>query len=291
IVSMINAQFKNPKMVSIQKKTVSNADIEKTYYVIREKHHKEALCRIFDMTPDIYGIIFCRTRLETRDLANELTLRGHKIEVLHGEMSQKERDFAMAQFKAKKTTIMVCTDVAARGIDVNNLTHVINYGLPQELDSYVHRIGRTGRAGMKGIAISLVDSRDMYSIRRLEKMLGVIIKRKDLPSVADLKAIKVLHEIENMGPIFTALQDKKGDFKTDETFDLFKTYFEHLSKEEALKILFTWTFNKELKRLTDVGPLQEARIEERPRYSSRPQSGGGRSRHSRGDSYHHHRRH
>ncbi|HAZ14904.1 MAG: hypothetical protein A2X86_21240 [Bdellovibrionales bacterium GWA2_49_15] len=290
IVNMINSQFKNPKMVSIQKKTVSNADIEQSYYVIRERNHKEALCRIFDMTPDIYGLIFCRTRLETRDLANELTLRGHKIEVLHGEMSQKERDFAMAQFKSKRTNIMVCTDVAARGIDVSNLTHVINYGLPQEIDSYIHRIGRTGRAGMKGIAITLVDSRDIYSIRRLEKMLGVTIARKDLPSVADLKAMKVLREIENMGPIFAALQDKKGDFKTDETFDLFKTYFEHLSKEEALKILFTWTFNSELKRLTDIGPLQEPRFEERQRHFSRPQSGGGRSRSNRGSGYHNRRR-
>lgn len=255
ILNMINTEFKNPEIIKVKKETLSNADVEQRYYIVQKKNFNEALIRLLAVEPDFYGIIFCRTRQETKDLAEDLLLKGILVETLHGELGQAQRDQAMNRFKSQKSRIMVCTDVAARGIDVNDLTHVINYGLPQECESYVHRIGRTGRAGQKGVAISLVDPREKSRLGRIEKITKSAIELCKLPSVDVLKEAVIMKELERMSSIADVLYEKGDSFRLDDNYYVFEEAFGPLSKEDALKVLFTTIFNKDLKRLDDLGDI------------------------------------
>lgn len=248
ILQLIKKNFRKPEVVKIEKKTLSNEDISQRYYMVSRKNRLEALCRIIDTEPDMYGIIFCRTRMDTKELADELLTRGYPVETLHGDMGQAQRDLSMQKFKKQKVKLMICTDVAARGIDVNNLTHVVNYGVPQDVESYVHRIGRTGRAGMKGEALTFVDPRDSNMIRRIEDYTKKKMTKSKLPTVEDLKSVRIIKELDAMMPIVEAILDKGDNFKLDETFDVFQEALSEFSKEELLKIFFTRIFNKELKR-------------------------------------------
>ncbi len=268
ILKMIQKEFKNPFVIKIKKETMSNASIEQRYYVLRKKHFNEALSRLLAIEEDLYGIIFCRTRMETKELAEDLLFRGQLVETLHGEMGQAQRDFAMSRFKAKKTKILVCTDVAARGIDVSDLTHVINYGLPQDCESYVHRIGRTGRAGSKGIAITLVDPREKSKLLRIEKMTKSKIELCKLPSVQDLKSDMITRELTKMSKIADTVFEKGEEFSLDENFKSFTEAFEPLPKEDVLKVLFTHAFNKELKKMDESGALDDDESMKRDRKNS-----------------------
>ncbi len=261
---LIEKEFKNPTFVQIKKQTLSNADIEQCYYLVKERNHREALCRILDASPDIYGLIFCRTRQDTMELSSHLLSKGHKIETLHGEMSQAQRDVAMNRFKTQSSSLMVCTDVAARGIDVNNLTHVINYGLPQDLEIYVHRIGRTGRAGMKGTAITLVDQKHFQRLKRTERLTKQPITLKRLPSVESLKITRINRELTKLSPIMEAVVEKGSEFEVDATFDIFESNFSGLSKDDLLKIMFTWGFKKHIKSYNNQGELDQKPREKRP---------------------------
>jgi ATP-dependent RNA helicase DeaD len=257
ILKLIKKDFKNPSIVKVKKETLSNASIEQVYYVVKKRNFNEALGRILKVEEQFYGIIFCRTRMETKELADFLLREGHFVETLHGELGQAQRDLAMSRFKSRKTKIMVCTDVAARGIDVNELTHVINYGLPQDCESYVHRIGRTGRAGSKGVAITLTDPRERSRLGRIESITKSKIELKKLPTVRDLKRGVVVGEMEKMSNIANILFEKGHDFKLDQNFDLFQDGFGPLDKEDVLKVLFTYAFNKDLKRLDEMGSIDD----------------------------------
>ena len=274
ILNLIRDEFNNPEIVKVEKKTLSNDDIEQKYYLVRRRYYMEALCRILDTDSDIYGIVFCRTRMDTRDLADELMTRGYSVDTLHGEMGQAARDAAMAKFKAKKSKLLVCTDVAARGIDVSDLTHVFNYGTTQDLESYVHRIGRTGRAGSKGTAISIIDPRDEFWVRKIERFTGKTITKSKLPTVEELKTGLVAKELEKIAPMFETIQVKGEEFMLDKTFEKFNEYFETASKEEILKTMFTWQFNKELRRLNDVGSLDDIKSDRNSRGRDRNTRGG-----------------
>lgn len=272
IIKLINEDFKNPEKVCIKKKTLSNEDIDQKYYVVKRKYHLDALCRILDTTPDVYGIIFCRTRMDTIKLAEELLSRGRKVESLHGDMGQVQRDAAMYSFKNKKAPLLVCTDVAARGIDVNSLTHVFNYGLPQDNESYVHRIGRTGRAGMKGQAVTIVDPSGVRALRRIEMHTKSKMSEVKLPTIDKIKECLVAKEISGMAPILEAVSLKGEKFKIDKTYEIFEQQFADLSKEDVAKIFFAWTFNRKLQRYDDLGNLHTSKSNDfsgRDRNSSR----------------------
>ncbi|RLA62668.1 MAG: ATP-dependent helicase [Epsilonproteobacteria bacterium] len=255
ILNLINKEFDHPKTVSIKKKTLSNDDIEQRYYTVMRKYHKEALCRILDTEPDTYALIFCRTKMETRELADVLLGKGHRVETLNGDMGQRERDVAMERFKAHKVDLMVCTDVAARGIDVNNLTHVINFGVPQDNESYVHRIGRTGRAGLKGISITLVDPKDQFIIKKIERFTNKQMIKAKLPSVNEIKSSVVTTELENIRGLVETILEKGDEFKLDDTYKIMEECFEDFEKDELLKVMFTWKFNKKLLALDNIGNL------------------------------------
>jgi ATP-dependent RNA helicase DeaD len=172
---------------------------EQIYYEVRETDKFEALCRIIDIEEEFYGLIFCRTKLNTDRLANKLMSRGYDAESIHSDISQAQRERTLNKFRERKVNILVATDVAARGLDVTELTHVINYSLPQDPESYVHRIGRTGRAGNEGIAIMFVTPNEYRGLKYIEKIAQTDIKRSSVPNIDDVitaKKRKIEEEIE-----------------------------------------------------------------------------------------------
>lgn len=272
ILNLINKEFKNPHIVRVEKKGLSAENIEQLYYVVQRKKQLEALCRILDVHHEMYAIIFCGTRQETRDVSEKLIERGYRVETLHGEMTQGARDLAMASFKSRKVSLLVCTDVAARGIDVNCLTHVINFGLPRNSESYVHRIGRTGRAGLSGVAISIVEPGMEWQIRNVENFTKGKLVRSFLPTPAMLKKNLVEKALDEVSSLTSTVVEKGEEFILDETFEIFREKFECLNKHEILKTMFAWKFNKLIKRYDQVAMLDEL-----PQQKNRKRSGGGRS--------------
>jgi ATP-dependent RNA helicase DeaD len=278
IVRLINKSFDNPEMVKIEKASLSNDDIEQKYFVVREKHFKEALARLIDDAPDMYGIVFCRTKIETRTVADNLVKRGNIVEVLNGDMGQAERDHAMENFKTKKANILVCTDVAARGIDVDNLTHVFNYGIPRDNESYVHRIGRTGRAGTKGKAYTITGPKSAFLIRSIEKHINKKIPQETLPTVAKLKRNLVEKELESAVSIAEVIQSKGAEFRSEEGFELVQEKFKDLSREDLLKLMFVWKFSKKMKRYNNLADIESAMDEGgKPKKNQRSRGGNNRT--------------
>ncbi len=284
VIRLIEKKFSKPKIMKVEKKTLSNEDIKQYYCVVRKKYFVEALQRFIDSTEECYGMIFCETRQETKELAEFMLTKGISVVALHGELGQAQRDFAMRKFKEKRADFLVCTDVAGRGIDVSNITHVFNMGLPRQNESYVHRIGRTGRAGTKGTAISFTTPGDIRKLKQIEYMIGQKIEKLKLPNSTDLKKIKVFNELNKMNALKVAVVDKDEAFKIDQTFEYFQGYFQDLSKDQILKLLFSYRFNKEIRQIDDSAHL-EARPKDRqisPRSNrGRRHNGKGFSRSSR----------
>lgn len=178
--------MKNPKTVTVSRDELTVPLIEQVFYETREKVKVDALCRIIDSEDIGQGIIFCRTKRGADELVSALEARGYFADALHGDLSQQQRDRVMKRFRDAKTELLVATDVAARGLDIDNVTHVINFDIPQDPESYVHRIGRTGRAGRKGQAITLISPREYRQIRSIEQLIKTRIRRRELPSLADI---------------------------------------------------------------------------------------------------------
>lgn len=176
----------NYKLLKVKKQELTTDLTEQIYYEVKQEDKFEALCRVLDYTQDFYGIVFCRTKSEVDDVTNRLKARNYDAECIHGDITQGLRQKALDLFKKKVLTILVATDVAARGIDVSNLTHVINYAIPQEAESYVHRIGRTGRAGHKGIAITFVTPREARTLAQIKRVTKTDIKRESIPNVSEI---------------------------------------------------------------------------------------------------------
>lgn len=174
------------KVLKVENKELTTKLTEQIYFEVREGDKFEALCRVLDFEQDFYGIIFCRTKIEVDEVTKHLKTRSYAVESLHGDITQSQRTKTLAEFKEKIINVLVATDVAARGIDVNNLTHVINYSMPQEAESYVHRIGRTGRAGKKGIAITFVTPKEMSRLGLIKKIAKADIKKQDIPAIKDI---------------------------------------------------------------------------------------------------------
>lgn len=174
------------KTLKIENKEATANLTEQIYFEVRDSDKFDTLCRVLDFERDFYGIIFARTKHETDDITDRLKSRGYSANAIHGDITQTLRNKILADFKKKQINVLVATDVAARGIDVNNLTHVINYSIPNEAESYVHRIGRTGRAGNKGIAITFVTKREAYQLTRIEKMTKTSITRQKAPTITEV---------------------------------------------------------------------------------------------------------
>lgn len=176
--------------VKVQGEVVTGPVIDQVYYEVGHSSKFEALVRIISIEPEFYGIIFCRTRVDTEHISQKLNHKGFDSEPIHGDVSQSQRERVLAKFKSKKIKILVATDVAARGIDVNDLTHVVNFSLPDEPESYVHRIGRTARAGKKGTAITLISSSEYRKLLFIQRITNVVIRKMKLPEIQELIRIK-----------------------------------------------------------------------------------------------------
>ncbi|RQP17648.1 MAG: DEAD/DEAH box helicase, partial [Parapedobacter sp.] len=171
----------DPYELTVGTKNSGNANIEHHYYVIRARDKYAAFKRIVDSNPEIFGIVFCRTKVETQEIAEALIKDGYNADSLHGDLSQQQRDKVMKRYRERSLQLLIATDVAARGIDVNDVTHVINYSLPDEIENYTHRSGRTARAGKTGISLSLVNLKELGKIRQIEKVIGKSFIKMDVP--------------------------------------------------------------------------------------------------------------
>tara|TARA_B100001142_G_scaffold297656_1_gene320195 strand:- start:63 stop:1916 length:1854 start_codon:yes stop_codon:yes gene_type:complete len=231
-----NYMFK-PKTIEVASRNEGAKDVEHHYYMVNARDRYQALRRICDVNPNIYGIIFCRTRRETANIADKLMQDGYNAEAIHGELSQAQRDHVMGRFRKRKIQLLVATDVAARGIDINELTHVINYNLPDDNEVYVHRSGRTGRAGNKGISIIIAHSRERRKLKSIEKMIKQDLTLMKIPDGEEICQIQLMKLI-----------DKVVDTKVNDQINKYLPSIEeklaHLDKEELIKHFVSTEFNR-----------------------------------------------
>ncbi len=190
--------MQQPKEIAVARENVGNENIDHQYFVTNAHHKFDALRRLLDFTPDIYGIIFTRTKQDAQDISEKLMREGYQVSPLHGDMDQKMRTKVMDRFKRRMLQAIVATDVAARGIDVNDITHVINYELPEDPEVYTHRSGRTGRAGKSGICMSLVTNREIGRIRQVERLAKTRFHKSDIPDGAEVVRKRLFHFLEKI---------------------------------------------------------------------------------------------
>lgn len=201
ITNIVKNYMRDYETISIKKEELTNSNIKQVHYDAPRGHKFDVLCRILDITPDFYGIIFCRTKAETDEVASKLSQKGYLAEAIHGDIEQAMREKVLGRFKKRAVSILVATDVAARWIDVNDLSHVVNFELPDNPESYTHRIWRTGRAGKNGIAISIVSSSDSRKLFFIERTIKAKITKEKLPNGEDVvthKKTGLLHDIETL---------------------------------------------------------------------------------------------
>ncbi len=182
IVAMTKEYMENPLEISVAHVNKAADNVSHIYYMVHVKDRYEVLKRIADSNPEIYGIVFCRTRRETKEVANKLMHDGYNADAIHGDLSQSQRDEVMGKFRRRRLQMLVATDVAARGLDVSSLTHIVNYNLPDDSEIYVHRSGRTGRAGKSGISIAIVHTREIRKIKDIERISGISFKKELVPN-------------------------------------------------------------------------------------------------------------
>src|ERR1700733_13744365 len=178
--------MKDPKEVTVGTKNTANKNIDHQFFVTNAHHRYEALKRMIDFNPGIYGIIFTRTKADAQSISEKLTREGYDIDALHGDLTQQQRDKVMGEFREKSLQLLIATDVAARGIDVSGITHVVNYELPEDVEIYTHRSGRTGRAGNTGICLSIVHSREIGKLRQIERIVQVPFHKLEIPGGKDV---------------------------------------------------------------------------------------------------------
>ena len=226
-------------------------NVNHIYYMVNAKDKYLALKRIVDYYPRIYGIIFCRTKIETQEIADKLIKEGYNAEALHGDLSQQQRDLTMQKFRQHLTQLLVATDVAARGLDVNDLTHVINYSMPDDTESYTHRSGRTGRAGKKGTSIAIIHSRERHKVRDVEKIIGKTFVAGRIPTAEEIctkQLFRAIDEIEK-----TDVDDEQIEpFMTE-----IRRHFEYVDKEEILKKVVSREFGRFLQYYANAPEIEE----------------------------------
>jgi len=289
IISISKKYMNNPFEISVGKKNTGAENVEHHYYLIHAKDRYIALKRIADLTPNIYGIIFCRTRAETKDVADKLMRDGYNADALHGDLSQAQRDHVMARFRNKHLQMLVATDVAARGLDVNDLTHVINYNLPDDPEIYIHRSGRTGRAGKRGISVTLIHLREKGKLRQVEKSVNKKFIQQQVPSGKEICEKQLFNLIDRMEQV---------DVNETEIESFMPVIYKKLSwldREDLIKRFVSVEFNRFLKyyeNAPDINVDESRTSHDESRYSERRggrsergerSNRGGRGKKSRGD--------
>lgn len=238
-----------PKEVTVGKVNSGNVNIDHQYFITAAQYRYETLKRLIDFNPGMYGIIFTRTKADAQEIAEKLAKSGYDIEALHGDLTQQQRDKVMGRFRSKSLQLLIATDVAARGIDVDGITHVINYELPDDLEVYTHRSGRTARAGKSGICVSICHSREQYKIKSLERLINKQFHKLDIPSGKEVCRKQFFHFMDKLN----TADISNGEYETYLP-DLMKK-FETVSKEEVLQRVAALEFNHFLKYYENADDL------------------------------------
>ena len=266
--------MKQPVEITVGKVNTANKNIDHQYYVTQAQHRYETLKRLIDFNPGMYGIIFTRTKADAQQIAEKLTREGYDIDALHGDLSQPQRDKVMNAFREKTLQLLIATDVAARGIDVKEITHVINYELPDDVEVYTHRSGRTGRAGLTGICMSIVHTRELYRLKQIQQMVMTPFHRLEIPSGKDVCRKQFYSFIDRL-------------LQTDISHGEYKNYlavlqekFADISKEEILQRMAAQEFNRFLKyyeNAQDLNVREEKRNEKNKQQNAKKQDFGKRN--------------
>lgn len=249
IKQITKAYMKDAFEISAAKVNMGADTVEHHYYMAHSKNRYMVLKRVMDLNPEVYGIVFCRTRMETKDVAKKLMKDGYNADALHGDLSQAQRDEVMARFRSKHLQMLIATDVASRGLDVDDLTHVINYNLPDDIEAYVHRSGRTGRAGKKGISIALINTREKRKIKDIERTSKINFEHKQIPTGKEICTKQLynmmdrIHQIEvdekQIEPFLPAIYEK----------------LESIDRETLIKKFVSVEFNRFLEYYKDAQDL------------------------------------
>ena len=262
--------MKTPVEITVGKMNTASKNIDHQFYVVSPHHRYEALKRLIDFNPGIYGIIFTRTKADAQKIAEKLTREGYDIDALHGDLTQGQRDKVMGEFREKTLQLLIATDVAARGIDVQGITHVINYELPDEMEVYTHRSGRTGRAGKTGVCMSIVNSREVGKIKQIERMVQVPFHKLDLPSGKDVCRKQFFSVMDKL----MQTDISHGDYET--YLPTLQEKFAHVTKEEVLKRVAAQEFDRFLKYYENAEDLNARDSRDRSKVVRR--DGDGRER-------------
>ncbi|MFL9484484.1 DEAD/DEAH box helicase [Chitinophagaceae bacterium LWZ2-11] len=241
--------MKEPLEVTVGKVNTGNKSIDHQYFITQAQYRYETLKRLIDFNPGIYGIIFTRTKIDAQDIAEKLTREGYDIDALHGDLTQAQRDKVMGEFRDKTLQLLIATDVAARGIDVKDITHVINYELPDDVEVYTHRSGRTGRAGNTGICISIVHARELYKLKSIERIVQAPFNKLEIPSGKDVCRKQFYHFMDKM----LQVDISHGDYDT--YLPMLQEKFADVSKEEILQRMAASEFDRFLRYYENAADL------------------------------------
>jgi ATP-dependent RNA helicase DeaD len=228
----------DPFELTMGTKNTGNVNIEHEYYIVKARDKYAAFKRIVDFNPEIFGIVFCRTKIETQEIAESLMKDGYNADALHGDLSQQQRDKVMKRYRDRSLQLLIATDVAARGIDVNDVTHVINYSLPDEIENYTHRSGRTGRAGKTGISIAIINSKELGKIRHIERTIGKSFTKAEIPSgfdVCEKQLFAMIHKVHNV---------EVNEDQIEQYIPRIMDEFKDLDKEAIIKRFASLEFNR-----------------------------------------------
>lgn len=237
-VSTIAKRFmKNPVEITIGSKNTSAKNIEHEFYVIQGRDRYIALKRLADVNPDIFSLVFCRTKRDTQQVAEKLIEDGYSAAALHGDLSQSQRDTVMKSFRGKQIQMLVATDVAARGIDVDDITHVINYQLPDEIETYTHRSGRTGRAGKSGVSMVIIAKSEIRKIKTIERIIKQTFKQKDIPTGIEICEVQLLH-------LANKIKQTQINHEIDRYLPTLQDLFVDDTKDELIKKFFSVEFTR-----------------------------------------------
>jgi ATP-dependent RNA helicase DeaD len=228
----------DPFELTMGEKNTGNVNIDHEYYVVRARDKYAAFKRIVDNNPEIFGIVFCRTKIETQEIAESLIKDGYNADALHGDLSQQQRDKVMKRYRERSLQLLIATDVAARGIDVNDVTHVINYSLPDEIENYTHRSGRTARAGKTGVSIAIINSKELGKIRQIERTIGKKFVKAEIPTgfdVCEKQLFALVHKVHNV---------TVNEAQIEQYIPRIMDEFKDLEKEEVIKRFASLEFNR-----------------------------------------------
>lgn len=263
----------NATEIAVGTRNAGAENVDHIYYMVQAKQRYLALKRIVDMNPDIYAIVFCRTRQETKEVADHLMADGYNADALHGDLSQAQRDTVMHKFRQRHLQILVATDVAARGLDVSDLTHVINYNLPDDVEVYTHRSGRTGRAGKRGISISIIHSREQRKIRTIEHIIKKKFERARIPLGIDICKRQLFHLVERMENV------QVNDEQIDQFLPHVFAKLDYLSKEDVIRRFLSLEFNRFLEYYKDAEDLN---LPEKPERDEKSENDRKKNRDKKG---------